>query len=355
MQVMDLPRTRHPPLASGVLRQRLEDFVVCEDVAITPEGRGEHLWLRIEKRGLTTDHVAKVLAQAAGRSMRNVGYAGLKDRHAVAEQWFSIHLPRPQSLRWVDTLPAQIIVRQHIWHNRKLKKGALQGNAFDITVRDVYGDREAVTDALCHLREQGFPNYFMEQRWGVDGANLKRAGALFAGELHVRDRFRRGMYLSAARALIFNKVLSARVRDSSWATALPGDALMLDGCHSFFVEERLDAELIARVARGDLHPSGPLWGKGEPPTQPKVRALECDMAKSEPVLSTGLATLGVKHARRALRVVPKDLQFEWQAAQTLRLRFYLPRGSYATACLHELIGRRMTCEHTHVHSSNAAS
>lgn len=338
---MDFPDAGRPPLESGILRYRPEDFVVREHVAITPENQGDHLWLRIEKRGLTTDRVARVLARAAGRPIGDIGYAGLKDRHAVTEQWFSVQLSRARSLGWLDTLPEGIAVRQHAWHTRKLRKGALRGNAFDIIVRDVCGDIDGVAETVRCLHEQGFPNYYMEQRWGIDGANLKRAAAMLTRQIRVRDRFRRGIYLSAARAFIFNRVLSARVRTGTWATALSGDAFMLDGSHSFFVEEQIDEGLIARLASGDLHPSGPLWGEGDPPTRGEVQALECEVARNEPTLSTGLAAFGMKHARRALRAIPKDLQLEWPAAHTLRVRFYLPAGSYATACLRALVSYRV--------------
>lgn len=350
--VMDLPHAARPPLENGILRCRPEDFVVRERIAITPEDRGDHLWLRIQKRGLTTDRVARVLAFAAERPVGDVGYAGLKDRHALTEQWFSIHLPRARSLGWLDALPEQIKVRQHAWHTRKLRKGALCGNAFEIIVRDAYGDIDGVAKTARRLRQEGFPNYYMEQRWGIDGANLKRAATMLARQIRVRDRFRRGIYLSAARAFIFNRVLSARVNAGTWATAVRGDAFILDGSHSFFVEEQIDESLIARVASGDLHPSGPLWGEGDPPTRAEVLVLEREAARSEPTLSTGLAALGMKHARRALRAIPKDLQLEWPAARTLHVRFYLPAGSYATACLRALVDYRVTNETSSAQASS---
>ncbi len=235
-------------------------------------------------------------------------------------------------------------MRQQAWHTRKLRKGALCGNAFDITVRDVRGDVDGVVDRVHCMRQQGFPNYYMEQRWGREGANLERAAALLTRKIHVRDRFRRGIYLSAARAFIFNQVLSRRVDAGNWATALPGDALILDGSRSFFVEEKIDDKLIMRVAAGDLHPSGPLWGEGDPPTRAEVQELEWQVARGEPTLSTGLAALGMKQARRALRAVPKDLELEWPDARTLRVRFFLPAGSYATACLRVLVGYRVASE-----------
>ncbi len=341
---MDFPHARRPPLENGLLRCRPEDFIVHEHVAVTPEGQGDHLWLRIEKRGFTTDRVARVLSLAADKPIGDVGYAGLKDRHAVTEQWFSIHLSRARSLSWLDTLPEGIAVRQHAWHTRKLRKGALRGNAFDIIVRDVCGDIDSVVETVRFLREQGFPNYYMEQRWGIDGSNLKHAAAMLTRRIRVRDHFRRGIYLSAARALIFNRVLSARVRRGTWASALSGDAFMLDGSHSFFVEEHIDEKLMTRVASADLHPTGPLWGVGEPPTRGEVQVLECEVARDEATLSSGLAGFGMKHARRPLRTIPKDLRLEWPAARTLRVRFYLPAGSYATACLRTLVGYRVSDE-----------
>ncbi len=338
----EIPPLGMPP-AEGVIRVRPEDFVVRERLGMAPEGGGEHLWLRIQKRALTTEEVARLLARHAGVAYRDVGYAGLKDRHAVTEQWFSIHKSSATDEDWSSALPPALQVLERSRHRRKIKKGALRGNAFEITVRKVRGDPGQVQAVCERLRDTGFPNYFGEQRFGRQRGNVARARAMLGGQKAVRDRFSRGLYLSAARAEIFNRVLAVRVRAGSWDTALVGDALVLDGSRSYFVEEQITGEIAARVKRGDLHPSGPLWGAGGPPTRAGVLALENEVAAGQPELKVGLSGYGMQHARRPLRVIPKDLEARWLDAETLQLRFSLPAGSYATALLREIVRYESGC------------
>jgi tRNA pseudouridine13 synthase len=160
---------------------------------------------------------------------------------------------------------------------------------------------------------------------------------MLSGQQVVRNRFSRGLYLSAARAEIFNRVLAVRLRAGTWDTALAGDALILDGSRSYFVEEHITGEIAARVKQGDLHPSGPLWGAGEPPTRVGVLALENEVAAGLPELKAGLGGHRMRHARRPLRAIPGGLQARWLDAGTLQLRFSLPAGSYATALLREIV------------------
>jgi tRNA pseudouridine13 synthase len=329
------PRASEPPLSAAVLRAAPEDFVVEEQMPFTLEGRGEHLWVQLRKRGWNSEQAARTLARLAGIGRRDVGYAGMKDRHAVAVQWFSLHLAGRADPDW-HGLPEGLEVLSARRHGRKLKTGALAGNCFTLTLRACQGEAADLARGLERLRREGAPNYFGEQRFGHDGANVAHARALFAGTEVVRDRHRRGLYLSAARSFLFNEVLAERLRRKLWQEPLPGDACVLAGSHSYFVAETVDETLRRRLAEHDIHLSGPLWGAGEPPTRDAARALEDVVAAGHPDLTRGLAAEGLRQERRALRVIPQDLTADSLADGAWRLRFCLPAGSYATAVVREL-------------------
>ncbi len=329
------PRTAPPPLTRAVLRAMPEDFLVEELMPFVPEGAGEHLWLKVQKRGFDTEQVAKQLARRAQIARRNVGYAGMKDRQAITVQWFSLHLPGRGDPDF-SGLPPGVEIREAVRHTRKLKTGALGGNRFVLVLRDCIGDRAAVTRRVEEIRVRGVPNYFGEQRFGRDGDNINHAQAMFAGTESPRDRKLRGIYLSAARSLLFNAVLARRVADGSWERLLAGEAVMLDGRRSFFVPESHEEDFPWRLAAGDIHPSGPLWGRGDPPSRGAVRDLELAVAGEYPELVHGLAQAGLEQERRALRVIPRDLAVDWLDAATLRIGFSLPPGSYATVLVREL-------------------
>lgn len=335
------PRHAPPPLTRARLRANPEDFLVEEIMPHTPCGSGEHLWLQVRKRGFNTEQVALALARAAGVTRREVSYAGLKDRHAITVQWFSLQLPGRADPVW-PALPEGIEILAATRHNRKLKTGALGGNCFTVTLRACVGDTAAVQTRLDQIRDQGVPNYFGEQRFGHGGANLTHARALFAGTETVRDRHRRGLYLSAARSFLFNEVLAARVRDHSWSAILPGEACLLAGSRSFFVTEAVDDTIARRLAEHDIHPSGPLWGRGELPSRANAQVLEREIATQHPDLAQGLAAAGLEQERRALRLIPKELTAEALDSETWRLRFCLPPGCYATALVQELADYQIT-------------
>ncbi|HEX22617.1 MAG TPA: tRNA pseudouridine(13) synthase TruD, partial [Chromatiales bacterium] len=212
---------------------------------------------------------------------------------------------------------------------------------FTLVLREVQGDRAALEQRLATVVEHGVPNYFGEQRFGREGSNLAAAEAMFGGR-RVKDRHRRGLYLSAARSLLFNEVLAARVRDASWGRALLGEALQLAGSRSFFVAEDIDDEITARLASGDVLPSGPLWGRGELPSVAAARAVEEAVLAPHRDFREGLEKAGLKQERRALRLPVADLRWQWlDGGQDLQLTFSLPAGCYATAVLRELVISRI--------------
>jgi tRNA pseudouridine13 synthase len=305
-----------------------EDFVVDEIAATEPEGAGEHVWLHIRKVGHNSEAVAEWLARVAGVPRVNVGYAGRKDRHAVTSQWFSVQLPGREEPDWSRQVLDGVEIVASRRHSRKLKTGHLAGNRFRVRLREVAGDHAAADALLEGMRLHGLPDYFGEQRFGH--GNLERARAWFAGRLRPRGRNQRSLYLSAARAAIFNAVLRRRVQDGTWDRLLPGDLANLDGSGSVFPVAGVDDELRARCERMDLHPTGPLWGRGGPGSSGAVLELENAVADDWPELAQGLEREGLDPARRPLRLRPRRLDWHWDTGDSLVLEMELGPGEYAT-------------------------
>jgi tRNA pseudouridine13 synthase len=334
MSVSELPTAHGTPPLTALMRVSPEDFVVEEILGYDAEGSGEHAMLWVEKRGANTDWVARELARFAGVAPVAVGYAGLKDRHAVTRQTFSVQLAGKPDPDWSSFPHSEVKVLAAIRHNRKLKRGALRGNRFVLTLREVQGDREAAERVLQQIRERGVPNYFGEQRFGREGGNVAQARAMFGGRRVDRDK--RSFLLSAARSQIFNSVLAARVEKAAWDTPLDGEIWSLAGSRSWFGPEPFNEVLAERLAKGDIHPSGPLWGQGELPAQAEVAAIEQAVAEAYRDLADGLVAARMDQERRALRLLPGNLQWRWLADDALELMFELPAGAYATTVVREL-------------------
>lgn len=325
------------PAVRGVLRSAPEDFVVDEDLGYAPDGRGDHVLLHVRKRETNTEWLARELAAFAGLNPVDVGFAGLKDRHAVTTQWFSLHL-RGAEPDWGSFPCAEAQILEVRRHRRKLQRGELRGNRFRLVVRQLDGDIAALDARLQRVKEEGVPNYFGAQRFGIDGGNLAEAEELFAGRSEVRDRHRRGLYISAARSLLFNAVLSARVAAGNWQTPQAGEVVQVAGTQSLVTCDTPTPAIRERVARGELHLTGPLWGRGQPLSSGAVLALE-EMALADyAAWCHGLEQVGLQQERRVLRLMAQDLAWSVnETAATLTLSFFLPAGAYATTLLRELV------------------
>jgi tRNA pseudouridine13 synthase len=318
--------------ARGTIRDAPEDFRVEERLGFEPDGAGEHLLVLVEKRGANTHWVARALAEFAGAKRVDVGYAGSKDRHAVTRQWFSVRVGGRPDPEWDGLDVPGVRVLAAARHGRKLRHGAHVANAFELRVRRLEGDRSALEERLRTVATLGVPNYFGPQRYGHD--NLARARELFSGER--LPRVQRGFAISAARSRIFDAVLAARVGARTWDRLLPGDVANLAGSASWFVVDAVDGAIEERVRRHDLHPTGPLWGRGDPPARGAVLDLERAVAAEHGELARGLETEGLEPARRPLRLSPARLRWEIGRDDVV-LAFELPPGAYATTVLHELI------------------
>ena len=304
----DWARALGPVLFTGRIRSSPGDFVVTEVLSIEFSDDGEHDWLWVEKIGANTVWVTEQLARHASISVRDVGYAGLKDRHAVTRQWFSVRRPGAQGTDWTTLKADGVRILDQKLHRRKLKRGMHKSNTFRIAVRgsEIASLGGEIDERLEAVRAQGVPNYFGEQRFGRGGGNIELGRAVVAGRRMARSK--RSIGISALRSLEFNDNLNARVRDGTWDRLLPGDVVNLDGTRSVFTADELTPELEQRCSEMDIHPSGCL---------------------------PGISEIGVEPSSRPLRVRVQDLNWEIDG-DALWLEFALGRGSYATTVLREL-------------------
>lgn len=320
-----------------MIRSKPEDFQVDEQLRFQPEGEGEHVLLHLRKRNTNTEWLSKQLAEFAGVPYRDVSYAGLKDRNAVTSQWFSVRLPVTKDLDWTGLESEEIQLLEAVRHRRKLRRGALSQNRFCLRLRELDAKPDEMEQRLQQISLQGIPNYFGEQRFGHDGNNLIMADRLFSGELKKVARHKRSIYLSAARSYLFNLVLAQRLEHGSWNQAMPGEVMLLDGSGSHFAVEDVDETIRQRVAELDIHPTGPLWGKGSEQVTGVVVELEQAVLQCHSQWLEALKRFGLSHDRRALRARVIDLRWSWLADGDLELEFGLNPGSYATMVLRELV------------------
>jgi len=303
-----LPRAWGDGVITGRFRVSPDGFRVSEQLAFEPGGGGEHLYLRIRKTGCNTAWVAAQLARRLGLRNRAVGYAGLKDRHAVAEQWFSLHLPGLADPELPDVPGVEYLDQRR--HRAKLRIGALSGNRFELVLRDCVGDSAALGRRLQHIAEDGVPNYFGPQRFGHAAQNLdllNQPGAM-------RDRRRRSFGLSALRSAMFNGYLAERVGLGNWSVRLDGER-----------SKRDDAQTGA----------GLLWGRGENLSAGLARAGEDAWYGQFPACCRLLEAQGMDLQRRKLRV--RLIALRWQRDDDrVIMEFTLPKGAYATAVIREL-------------------
>ncbi len=318
------------PFATGSIKTQADDFIVEEQLPFTADGFGEHVFVQIQKQGENTDYVARALARIAHVRQRDIGFAGLKDRHGLTTQWFSVWLPGKADPDWFEIETDHIKVLQNTRHSRKLKRGVLTGNQFHLLIRNFSGDQQRCEQQLEQLKNQGFPNYFGEQRFGQHGQNINTALALFSGTRKIK-RQQRGIYLSAARAYLFNHILSDRVKNNTWNQVLEKDILMFSDSKSYFKAEIIDDALQERVNNGLLNPTGCLYGTGD------ILASEMAIIEKYQQLMAGLIKFNLESNRRALRAIPQNLHWQFLNADQLQLDFFLPAGSYATALLREII------------------
>ncbi|OOF55059.1 tRNA pseudouridine(13) synthase TruD [Rodentibacter genomosp. 2] len=322
-----------PPKSTALLKQECADFMVIEDLGYEMSGEGEFVALKVRKTGCNTLFVGEKLAKFAGVSERNMGYAGLKDRQAVTEQWFCLQMPGQETPDFTQFELEGVEILDVTRHNRKIRTGSLQGNYFEILLRDAQ-ESDELNARLNLVANFGFPNYFTEQRFGRDGHNLTQALRWAQGEIKVKDRKKRSFYLSAARSEIFNLVVAARIEQELAQQILPNDIVQLNGSHSWFKADESEdlAALQVRLDSRDILLTAPLIGE----ENLIASDIENAIVEQHNAFSPLMKQEKMKAARRPLLMRAQD--FQWQFIEEgLKLAFYLPSGSYATALIRELV------------------
>ena len=338
------------PGIAGTLKSQPEDFEVEEIPAYSPSGDGEHLFLWIEKRGVSADELTRHLSCKLDISPSELGIAGLKDKQAVTRQFVSV--PR----RIESLLPSlntdKIRLLNSTPHRNKLRTGHLHGNRFRVLVRDVV-ETDALAKATAiaeRVRLSGLPNYFGSQRFGNNGSTLQlglsllsETGASSEPSRKARDRQRSGrrflhrLALSAAQSWLFNQVLAERLRDGLLDRVLLGDVMQVCATGGLFVV----LDLAAEQSRFDAHETvttGPMFGPKMKPTtdEPATReqrVLDAAQLSPDAFRRYGHLTDGT---RRPLLVRPDDLRIS-AVPDGLLFEFALPSGCYATVLLHEFM------------------
>ena len=322
-------------------KSRPEDFQVEEILGFEPSGEGEHCFLWVEKTDRNSNDVAGYFADRLGIRKRLISHCGLKDKQAVTRQWFSIHLPGEPSPSAAELEDGGLRVLKITRNSRKLRRGSHDGNRFTIRLRDCESPPDAAELRWEKIVARGVPNYFGPQRFGRDGGNIAQARRLLCGETEIRDRALRGILISAARSCVFNAVLAERVERGNWDSPLDGEVFGFAENRSLVLPEKLRGDEAQRLSDGRLELTAPLWGKGELQSLNEVRELEQEVARRHHEIATGLERLGLRQERRVTRLLPRAPSLEWESGSDLVVRFDLPKGTYATTLLRELIEFRI--------------
>lgn len=289
-----LPYSLGKPIGSAGFKTSPEDFCVTEILGYAPPVglHSEHLWLRIEKHGQNTQWVAQQLAKHFQRPIGDVSFAGLKDRNAVTQQWFSVRLAKLEQAQSLNIEGVSLL--EAVPASKKLQRGALWGNQFSIRLRAPSNVSEVIS-RVNDLREKEFPNYYGAQRFGHDAGNLLLAERWRCGLYRPKSRVEREFLISATRAWLFNLQVAEAVNGAPMKTGF------------LFGQMRFEPpEEFAWLT--ELY-------------QPQIR---------------WLAKLGCRMQKRGLSSQAQNISVV-EDGEDLVLRFELASGCYATSLLRELV------------------
>lgn len=329
------------PSASGKIKVLPEDFIVSESLSFTPSGKGEHLMIRIKKVSENTSFVANELAKACGVKSFQISWAGLKDRHAITDQWFSVHLPKaglPDLSDFFAKYP-QLTLLEMTRHDRKLRHEDIKENHFSLRFREV-SDIDEVLTRLELISKTGVPNYFGRQRFGHGNNNVLEARRFGREGKRIKSQHLKGLYLSAARSWIFNQIVSARLEQGCFDRAFIGDMVVMDDTFEWVNETSLN-QVNRLITEGRAWLTAPLAGDNALTSKDEAQSFEQGFLDAEADLMKLIRDNRMRHDRRALRFIPRQLS--WQVeGDRLVCHFTLSSGCYATSVVRELIDESAT-------------
>jgi tRNA pseudouridine13 synthase len=385
------------PGTGGTIKESCDDFQVEEIPSYPPCGSGDHAYLIVEKRGITTLEAIRRIARHLNVAERAIGYAGMKDASGVTRQAISIEHIKPEAAAGVELDGLKVVSASR--HTNKLKLGHLKGNRFRIVIRGIAAHaREIVPAVLDCLEQRGVPNYFGYQRYGSQGnshligaamvrrnwqeatdrlvgepeavrdeqwragieayqrGDLARALELFPRHCRSEretlqrlisrpDRFERAfaaihprlkkLYLSAFQSWLFDQVVEQRLEHID--TLLPGDLAWKHVNGACFLVEDADVEQ-ERARTFEISATGPIFGSKM--KQPAGIALEIEqqILDNEHIRPADFdlgGGLRMEGERRPLRIPLEKPCFRIEADR-LELEFSLVKGSYATSLIREI-------------------
>ena len=340
-------------------KQSPRDFVV-EEIPLYPfSGEGEHLVLFVRKKNLSTTEMVGAIARYLGIKNKEIGYAGLKDKHAMTKQYISLHRKYEEAL---DSFSHESIkILSKTYHNNKIRIGHLKANRFYIRLKKVNPTNAAkIDEAVKNIDKKGMPNFFGYQRFGNDGTNHILGEKLAKGEAKERNPRVKKLLINAYQSHLFNRWLSRRleinalvrsfnVRELETLLNMPNNEItaMKEQTHPFklikgdvmehyphgrlfdYVGEKHDLE---RFYARDVSVTGLLAGK-------KVRHATLDAWVIEKEYDD---TINADGARRYAWVYPTDIEGRFNSVEAqYELNFTLPKGSYATVFIEEIAKRKI--------------
>ena len=321
----------------GVLRASEDDFRVDEIASYEPCGEGEHTYLRFEKRGMTTPYAITQIARVLKMQARDIGYAGLKDRHAVTTQTVSLPRIDPERVSAMEIPGLRVLSVAR--HRNKLRTGHLKGNRFELRVRDVPDGVDLGLARALGIAERisraGVPNYFGEQRFGRDGDNAARAREWLSGDnAGPRDPQQRRFLVSALQSELFNAWLGARVHDGLIDAFVEGDLAARGATGRPWLITAEDAALL--YPTGQASPTGPMFGRSMDRPTGAAEAREEAVLAGASLDRAFFDRIGAlaEGTRRPARVFVEDLAVTVDG-DALVFRFTLAPGAYATVVMRE--------------------
>lgn len=330
------------PAMEGRFKSRPEDFVVDEELAYPACGKGDYLYVRIRKTGLSTEALLSHVRSSLGLSQSEIGYAGMKDKLAVSSQWLSFPRRAEAQLERLDSEHVKVL--DTAVHTNRLKIGHLRGNHFRILLR---GARESKADPartmLERMAAEGVVNIYGKQRFGKDHESVRVGRDVLLGEMRISgmSRMKRRFVISALQSYLFNSYALLRSRRGWLRKVLPGDVMKKRDTGGMFVVDAPHREQV-RMDRGELVITGPMFGKKMKRAEARALELETEVLTAaglnlycfEPFHKLGAGT------RRPLFVYPSEVKVEADG-EGVAMSFFLPKGAYATVLVREIVKREV--------------
>jgi tRNA pseudouridine13 synthase len=326
--------TRDLPGTGGRIKQRVEDFIVEEVPLYQFSDHGDFTFLLVEKTNLSSLDLVKVIRKHLDLEDHQVGLAGWKDKRAITRQWISLPLQKTSKEQLSPLIDKGIRILEQRRHANKLRTGHLLGNRFSVLIRQPESQAmEKAAAIIQSLQTLGLPNFYGVQRFGAGGDNPEKGLALLQGKYRVRSVRKRKLLISSYSSLLFNLTLKHRIEQKLFTRLLPGDIAKKHNTGGLFLVTDAAKEQ-PRAERLEISATGPIWGRKMKKAGEEAAALE-----EKILFSQGLKP-DVFHkqpgSRRSLRVVLREFSMQ-QEGEGLRLEFFLPKGSYATVLLAEIM------------------